>query len=53
MTVSTFTMHITLVTALAFFKVNLGNMVYILKFKLFGLDIWKDCTHLIFISLHY
>ena len=24
-------------------------MMYILKFKLFGLDIWKDCTHLIFI----
>ena len=31
-----------LCTADGFLKVNLGNMVYILKFKLFGLDIWKD-----------
>ena len=35
-----------------FLKVNLGNMMCILKFKLFGLDIWKDCRHLIFISLN-
>ena len=30
-----------------FLKADLANMIYIVKFKLFGLDIWKYCIHLL------
>ena len=30
-----------------FFKANLGNMMYIVKFKLLVVDIWKNCVHLL------
>ena len=30
-----------------FLKANLANIMYIVKFKLFGVDIWKYCVHLL------
>ena len=30
-----------------FSKANLANMMYIVKFILFGVDIWKHCAHLL------
>ena len=44
-------MYMILVTALAFIKVNLVNVMYIVKFKILGFDIWKYCTHLIIICI--
>ena len=47
LTINKFIMYIILVTALAFFKANLGNMICIVKFKLFVVDIWKKYVHLL------